>query len=152
MHRVLVVANQTLGGMELLKEIERRAASQLCEFFVLVPATPPADLHSAPIAIRSDGASSSVFSDAGANDGAAAAEARLNRELDRLHAAGFKASGEIGDPDPVKAVDAAVTAGTFDEIIIATLPAGPSRWLRQDLVHRVQRHVSLPVTHVVAAI
>ncbi len=149
MHRVLVVANQTLGGEELLKEIERRAKSQLCEFFVLVPATPLSDLAHGSGAVRHP-AASAVFADAGSNDGSGAAEARLNRELDRLRAVGLKAAGEIGDPDPVKAVDDAVSESRFDEIVIATLPPGPSRWLRQDLVHRVQRRVNRPVTHVIS--
>ena len=149
MHRVLVVANQTLGGAELLKEIERRAGTQLCEFFVLVPATPLSEL--APVPTGGQVGMSPVFSGVSGNDGTAAAEWRLNRELDSLRAAGFKVQGATGDPDPVQAVDDAMTSQEFDEIIIATLPPGPSRWLRQDLVHRVQRRVSVPLTHVVSA-
>jgi hypothetical protein len=39
----------------------------------------------------------------------------------------------------------------FDEIILSTLPAGPSRWLRQDLPHRLARVTRIPVTHVIGS-
>ena len=38
-----------------------------------------------------------------------------------------------------------------DEIILVTFPPGISRWLGQDLPHRLQKRFDLPVTHLVAA-
>jgi hypothetical protein len=138
MHRVLIVANQTLGGAELQREIEQRAASEPCEFWVLVPATPLSDLAVVPHALAS-------------SEGTGLAEARLEKELDRLKAAGVTAGGEIGDPDPILAIRDTLKGREFDEIILATLPQGVSRWLRQDLVHRVQRRFPQRLTHVVSA-
>lgn len=42
-----------------------------------------------------------------------------------------------------------LAARDFDEVIVSTLPPGASRWLRLDLLHRVERRFDLPVTHVV---
>ena len=137
MRRVLIVANQTLGGAELQREIADRTASEPCEFWVLVPATPMSDQV--------------VPQGFVAADGAAAAESRLQLELSRLGELGVTAAGEIGDPDPVEAIRQTLAAREFDEIILATLPQGVSRWLRQDLVHRVQRKFPQKVTHVVSS-
>jgi GABA permease len=137
MRRVLIVANQTLGGTELQREIADRMESGPCEFWVLVPATPTSD-QIVPTGLTPE-------------DGTAVAETRLDKELTRLGELGVTAAGEIGDPDPIEAIRATMAARDFDEIILATLPQGVSRWLRQDLVHRVQRKFPHKVTHVVSA-
>jgi hypothetical protein len=149
MRNVLIVANQTLGGPELVEEIEKRAAQEPCSFWVLVPATQLADLSVAP-SIGILGGPLPVPAPAHGADGTAAAESKLAQELERLRGLGLTAAGEIGDPDPIEAIRTTVEARQFDEIILATLPQGISRWLRQDLVHRVQRRFPMPVTHVVS--
>ena len=76
---------------------------------------------------------------------------QLRTALERLAAAGVKADGEVGDPDPVCAVRDALGHRQFDEIIVSTLPERVSRWLHQDLPRRLQHKFHLPVTHVQAA-
>jgi len=64
-------------------------------------------------------------------------------------AVGARVRGMIGDSDPFVAVRDAVTELAMDEIIISTLPARVSQWLRRDLPRRVERF-GLPVTVVTA--
>jgi hypothetical protein len=71
--------------------------------------------------------------------------------LDTLAVGGIGATGEIGDANPVLAVEDLMRRGEmFDEIIVSTLPAGVSRWLAGNVVRRLRTHTGLPVTHVVA--
>jgi hypothetical protein len=72
----------------------------------------------------------------------------LDRALPKLtEAAGQQVTGSIGDPEPLCAIQDAVNLGSYDEIIISTLPPRISRWLKLDLVSKT-RGLGLPVTHV----
>ena len=74
----------------------------------------------------------------------------LEVALPRLSdAAGHEVTGELGDAEPLMAIHDAINLGTYDEIIISTLPLGMSRWLKLDLVSKA-RGLGLPVTHVQA--
>jgi GABA permease len=79
------------------------------------------------------------------------ARATLEQAITDFAEAGVAVSGQVGDENPLLAVGDVLRETTFDEIIVSTLPAGPSRWLKRDLPHRVEREYGLPVTHVVAA-
>ena len=50
----------------------------------------------------------------------------------------------------MEAIRDAVLHESFDEILLSTLPPGPSAWIRQDLPHRVKKAFDLPVTHLIA--
>lgn len=133
MSRYLVVANQTLGGRHLEAEIRKRIDAGDATFHVLVPATQPSDhLTWTEGEVRSS------------------AQERLDQAIARIGEIGGQASGEVGDARPLDAIRDAMPGGPFDEIILSTLPQGVSRWLRQDLPHRVERAFGIPVTHVVS--
>ena len=134
MRRYLVVANQTLLGEPLLARVQGCLDAGPCQFHLVVPAT-----HTPGRAVWTEG-----------HDRAVAAE-RLAEGLERFRALGADVVGEVGDARPIDAIrDAMLHAPPFDEIILSTLPPGPSRWLRQDLPHRIQRTFELPMSHVVA--
>jgi hypothetical protein len=133
MRRYLVVANLTLGGQQLLEALRGKVAEGPCTFHVLVPAG--TDPH---------GWSHDEASDVGR------ARERLDAALGRFRALGADVTGEVGDARPVDGILDALRTGHYDEVILSTLPAGVSKWLRLDLVHRVNRAVDVPVTHVIA--
>jgi GABA permease len=130
--RYLVVANQTLGGVDLLSLL-RELAGQPSSFHVLVPATPPRD-H-----LWTEGEARTI------------ARRRLDDALERFRSVGLQASGEVGDERPLQAIDDVLADREFDEIVLSTFPPGMSRWLRLDLPHRVRAAYGLPVRHVIAA-
>lgn len=132
MRRYLVVANQTLAGEHLVKEVRARLSSGRCQFHVLVPATHPDD-H----AVWTEGEAQAI------------ARRNLGRALELFRRLGANVDGEIGDEHPLTAIRDVLREQEFDEIILSTLPPGISRWLGQDLVSRVERGFAIPVTHVV---
>ena len=73
MSRFLVVANQTIGGSELMDEIRRRIASGPSSFYVLVPATTATSTAYAKVMASGDtGPSPSATAGFAANDEAMA--------------------------------------------------------------------------------
>jgi hypothetical protein len=78
------------------------------------------------------------------------AEDRLGQMIDKIRSAGGEAEGEVGASDPMEAVEAVLKGRSFDGIIVSTLPAGISRWLKMDLSSRVSRMTDAPVTTVEA--
>ena len=131
--RYLVVANQTLGGAALTARLRQCLAKGPCTFHVLVPAN-----------VDQEGWIHDDDSDL------ALAQQRLETALEHFGALGADVSGEVGDVSAVDAINDVLRRQDFDEIILSTLPPGVSRWLRLDLPSRVERSVSIPVTHVVA--
>ena len=83
-------------------------------------------------------------------DGArAAAQQRLDASLARLRQDGVQATGEVGDGDPLQAIEDAVRTFTPDEIVISTHPEGRSHWLERNVVGDARARFDVPITHVV---
>lgn len=131
--RVLVIANETVGGQELLSAISTLALSQRTQFLVVCPA-----LNSRLKTFTSD-----------EDPAREAAQQRLDETLARLASVGIEASGEVGDGDPLVAVDDAVRTFGPNEIVLSTHPPGRSNWLERGVVESVRTHYDVPVTHVV---
>lgn len=142
-HHYLVVANQTLGGTALDNAIAERVALGPSRFHVLVPATPAHDLYRNMVrALEGEPPDQT--------QAAEDARRRLDATLTSIRESGATADGEIGDPDPLAAIQSVLERQHFDEIIVSTLPRSVSRWLRTDLPARVTNTFDLPVTHVQA--
>jgi hypothetical protein len=133
-HRVLVVANETVGGRELLQEIERHTKGRRAEIKVVAPALVESPLKHA-------------FGDV--DEAREKARARLERSVESIRRLGVEVSGEIGDADPNLAIEDALRTFPADEVIISTHPPERSTWLEKDVIERAQREVSIPITHVV---
>jgi hypothetical protein len=128
---ILVIANETLGGRELLDAVRERADDDT-RFVLCVPQNKPS-------------AGLVIYADAVAD----AAQVRVDLAVDVIRDMGIRAIGEVGDPDPFSATMDAVGEYRPEEIIISTYPATRSGWLRRDLIDRVREASGLPVTHVV---
>jgi hypothetical protein len=132
-HHLLVVANETVEGNVLVEIVRDIALSRDANVFVVAPA-----LNSRLRHWMSD----SDFAHA-------TAQQRLENTLARLRNAGLRASGEVGDADPLRAIDDAIHIFPADEIVIGTHPEERSNWLAHDLVARACARFELPVAHVV---
>jgi GABA permease len=132
-YRILVVANETVGGPELLSEIRERSQGHAARVLVVTPALNSPLRH--------------WVSDE--DDARASAQARLDESLASMRAAGVDATGEIGDGDPTLAIEDAVRTFQPDELIISTHPAGRSNWLERGVVEKARARFDLRVTHVV---
>ena len=128
--KLLVIANRTINSDEICDAIINRAAAGPVQVMLVAPA--------------SSGSGSR-------QERRASTAQRLDRALGRLSEAGIPAEGVVGDPDPMVAVQDAWDPRRFDEVIVATLPTGVSRWLAADLPHRIERFTGARVTHIVAA-
>jgi hypothetical protein len=124
----LGVANRTAASPTFLEALRSRASDVERHVFIFV-----------------------VPQEGGQGVAARQARARLTQAIDRARAAGLICAGMIGDPDPYTAVMNAVQFFRVDDIVISTLPATRSGWLRADLIERVRRATNKPVEHVEAA-
>jgi hypothetical protein len=131
--RILVIANETVGGSPLRDVIHRRAEGVEELVRVVCPA-----LMSPVRYFASD------------EDGPrAAAQERLERSLERLRELGVAAEGEVGDADPLQAIEDGLRTFGADEVIISTHPEGRSVWLEKGVVSAARERFDVPITHVV---
>jgi hypothetical protein len=131
--RILVIANETVGGHELFDVIAERAEGVEEEVLVVCPA-----LNSPLKTWVSD-----------EDDARQQARVRLDATLGRLAAIGVHARGEVGDGDPVQAMDDALRTFGADEIVISTHPEGRSNWLERGVVTSARERFDVPIRHVV---
>jgi nucleotide-binding universal stress UspA family protein len=130
--RILVIANETVAGRALRSEIVHRARDD-AEVLVVCPAlTTPLRYWASD-----------------EDPGRAAAQERLQASLGALAEEGVEARGEVGDADPIQAIDDALRTFGADEIVISTHPPGRSNWLEKQIIVRARERYGCPITHVV---
>lgn len=130
--RILVVANETIAGVDLHRQIADMA-SEGAEVTVVAPALSSRLKY--------------AFSDV---DGPREeAQQRLDSSIALMARSGIKASGEVGDANPVRAFEDAVALFEPEAVVVSTHPEGRSNWLEADVVEKIRSRTDLPVTHVV---
>ena len=123
---ILVLANETVIGEQLLNRIRERAREGGASFLIVSPQSDPTQAEHPE------------------------AERRLRRALGELRSAGIDAHGQVAHPDPFEAAMEAMREERIDEIIVSTFGPERSGWLRRDLVERLKSETGVPVEHVVA--
>jgi hypothetical protein len=131
--RILVVANETVGGEPLLQQVKQLAAQGNTRVLVVSPALNTRLRH-----LASD-----------EDPARAQAQERLDRSLAELDRNGVRASGEVGDGDPLQAIEDALRTFGADEIVISTHPEGRSNWLERGVVSNARERFAVPIHHVV---
>jgi hypothetical protein len=131
--RILVVANETVVGEALFEAIRKAAEGYRAHVFVVAPALNTKMRHWA-----SD-----------EDPARAKAQRRLDESMERLAATGLDVRGQIGDSDPLQAIEDALRTFGPDEIILSTHPEGRSNWLERGVVDAARQRFAVPITHVV---
>jgi hypothetical protein len=133
-HKILVVANETLTGDELLDAVRAKVGDSETLVVVIAPVNAPREGY--------------VVYD---NTRRAAAGRRLDRTLTSFREAGIAATGHVVDNDPLAAVKDAIAIEEPDELIVSTHPEATSGWRRRNLLEEIRKAAgSLPVEHVVS--
>jgi hypothetical protein len=124
--RTLIVANLTASTPLLAEEVERRAGERPTEFALLIP----------NVSSRK------------------AADWTLETALKVLRRAASGPQGQreahvdglVGGADPFESIKQTLADGSYDDVVISTLPKRRSEWLKKDLPSRVQQLNVVPVT------
>lgn len=136
MGTVVVLGNETLGSEALHEFVTTRTAAGH-RVHLVVPASPQRaearGLHSEHLRWHAE------------HPDVSAARWRMQRALEAWRAEGMEVTGEVGAPDPVRALQDALTRVTADEVVVSSLPRRLSRWLARDVPRRVERAVDVPV-------
>ena len=134
--KLLVVANETLAGDELLAAVRERVAGEDAIVVVVAPVNTPRDGY--------------VVYD---NTRRATAGRRLDATLTRFREAGIAVTGHVVDNDPLTAVRDAIAIEEPDELIVSTHPEATSGWRRRNLLDEIRKVAGeRPVEHVVSAV
>ena len=128
-----MIANETVGGEALRERIEEHSRGHRTSLLVVTPA-----LNSPVRTFTSD-----------VDKAREEAQQRLDASLARLRSDGIEARGEVGDGDPLQAMEDALRTFGADEIIISTHPEGRSNWLERGVVSGAKERFAVPITHVV---
>lgn len=148
MGTVVVIANQTIGNDELTAAVTERIRRGDVAIHLVVPANPTPPVIAAGLAAIETGAIAVID----LPDQRELAAERLASGLAWLERLGAtEPTGQIEPGDVVTAVVGLIDAGGVDEIVVSTLPSRLSRWLKQDLPHRLRKAVAVPVAVVTAA-
>jgi len=134
MRRVVVAANDVLGGTELLDEVTRHLGEDKnVEVMVVFPA-----LVGSPLALAAGNIDEDIST----------ARRRLEASVRALQAKGINATGEVGESDPNLAIQDAVAKFAADEVIIVAHPKERANWQEKDVIEQAKRDLTIPITYI----
>lgn len=129
---ILVVASETLAGEQLRTELVAAGEADV-ELDVLAPI----------LASRSHYLASDLDHER------AEARERLEASLAWAAAHGFAAKGEVGDPDPLVAIEDELRDFGADEVVIAMHSREHTSWLAKRMIGHLSRELDVPVREIV---
>src|SRR5688500_13850710 len=130
-HRIVILANEVIGDQALVREIARHTEGRPARVRIVAPALvkSPLDLAAGDV-----------------DDEIEDARRRLEASIAAFAQSGIDATGDIGEADPVLALEDALRLFPADEVIVVAHPRERATWLEQDVVERARREVDVPVT------
>jgi len=132
--RALVLIDEGVAGRELRERLVEHLGDDVGPVFVVAPAL----------------ADSGLKHTLGDVDGAIPpAEERLRRTLEELRGAGIVAEGEVGDSDPMQAINDELVKFGPDRIVIVAHREEDSVFAERGLLEQAERDLDLPVTELV---
>lgn len=130
-HRVLVIADESVTTAEFRDTLIAHAAGRPIEAFVVAPAL-----------------SSKLARWTGDESAYRDAQEHLDATVTSLSGAGIAARGEIGPHDPLQAADDGLREFAANEVVFATHPDDSSNWLEAGVVDQARERYEIPVLHV----
>ena len=129
--RIVILANEAIGDPALVREIVRHTHGRPAQARIVAPAIvkSPLDLAAGDV-----------------DDDIAEARRRLEVSIAALAESGIEATGDVGEADPVLALEDALRLFPADEVIVVAHPQDHATWLEQDVVERTRREVDIPIT------
>jgi len=128
--QVLAILTDPLEGDEEIAEVRRALADGAAELRVIVPAVEPTAFRHALGDVDGPGER---------------ARETLEQSLRALRGAGIVATGEVGDPEPIRAVQDALLLAPVDEVVIFEHAKSQRRWFESDLFERAREEIEPPL-------
>jgi hypothetical protein len=130
-HRLLVVAVSPVDEVALREEVREHAGGEAAEVHIVAPAPHTSRLQRLT----------------GAVDEAHAEAEDVAREAAEAVKGTASVETEVGDPNPLQAIEDALRAFPADELIIVTRPGSEADWVEEDNTPATLERLGLPVTH-----
>lgn len=132
--RALVVVNEQVAGSDLRGALLRQLDDQVSEVFVVAPALVDSGLKH-------------TMGDV--DDAIEPAGERLRATLGELRGAGLQANGEVGDSDPMQALNDEVLKFDPDQVLIVAHRDDDGAFAEKGLLEQIDRDLDLPVLELV---
>jgi hypothetical protein len=130
-HRIVVLANEVIGDQALVREVVRHVEGRPTQIRIVAPALvkSPLDLAAGDVDDEIDDA-----------------RRRLEASIATFGQSGIEATGDVGEADPVLALEDALRLFPADEVIVVAHPRERATWLEENVVERARREVGVPFT------